>query len=84
MAEQTKQTLPPQTQERRPGLETEMNPQPQDERTHQKGCGRLEGKAAIITGGDSGIGRAVAAPRAWRWIPATPMIARWKSRRAPC
>lgn len=51
---------PPQTQDRRPGLESEMTPRPKSEdRTHH-GAGKLDGKAAIITGGDSGIGRAVA------------------------
>lgn len=50
---------PSQHQDRRPGLETEMNPRPQaagERRVRPK----LEGKAAIITGGDSGIGRSVA------------------------
>jgi NAD(P)-dependent dehydrogenase (short-subunit alcohol dehydrogenase family) len=53
------QTLPPQTQDRQPGLEAEMRPQP-DYRPRYPGSGRLAGKSAIVTGGDSGIGRAVA------------------------
>lgn len=54
------QTLPPQHQERQPGLESEMRPRPRAEDSQYRGSGKLEGKAAIITGGDSGIGRAVA------------------------
>jgi len=64
MATETKQqeqTLQPaQHQNRRPGLEEEMKPRPQSQGTHYKPAGKLQGKAAVITGGDSGIGRAVA------------------------
>ncbi|HST92541.1 MAG TPA: SDR family oxidoreductase [Brevundimonas sp.] len=43
-----------------PGLTSAMNPRPDHGEDSYRGSGRLQGKAAIITGGDSGIGRAVA------------------------
>ena len=51
---------PAQRQSRQPGLESLMRPRPVSEDPGQKGSGRLAGRIALITGGDSGIGRAVA------------------------
>lgn len=55
----TSQEIPGQTQQE-PGKESEMYPQPIYDDVNCKGYNRLKGKIAIITGGDSGIGRAVA------------------------
>lgn len=54
------QQFKPQEQSHQPGLTDEMVPTPQDLMEGYKAAGKLKGKNALITGGDSGIGRAVA------------------------
>jgi NAD(P)-dependent dehydrogenase (short-subunit alcohol dehydrogenase family) len=51
---------PPQKQNRQPGIESEMRPRPEAESAEYRPAGKLAGKAALVTGGDSGIGRAAA------------------------
>lgn len=53
-------TFPAQHQDVQPGLEYLMNPRPIAENIDYLGSHKLHGKVAIITGGDSGIGRAIA------------------------
>ncbi len=55
-----KQTQPPQHQDQRPGSEEEMTPQPVYLADTYRPAGKLQDRVAIITGADSGIGRAVA------------------------
>lgn len=50
----------PEQEQTPPGLDAEMEPSPDHGETSYTGSGRLAGKKALITGGDSGIGRAVA------------------------
>ena len=57
--EQPKSPMPAQHQ-RKPGQEHKLNPKPNYEAPHYAGAGKLTEKVALITGGDSGIGRAVA------------------------
>jgi NAD(P)-dependent dehydrogenase (short-subunit alcohol dehydrogenase family) len=55
-----KKLQPLQHQARQPGREYKMRPRPKAEDEKQRGSGKLQNKIALITGGDSGIGRAVA------------------------
>src|SRR5437016_13405396 len=55
-----KKLQPPQHQRQQPGREHKMKPKPKAEDQKHRGSGKLQGKVAIVTGGDSGIGRAVA------------------------
>jgi NAD(P)-dependent dehydrogenase (short-subunit alcohol dehydrogenase family) len=55
-----KKLQPPQHQDKQPGREHKMKPRPRADDQKHRGSGKLENKIAIITGGDSGIGRAVA------------------------
>jgi NAD(P)-dependent dehydrogenase (short-subunit alcohol dehydrogenase family) len=55
----SKKQRPPQTQSRQPGREHKMRPAPVSILPDMKGSEKLKGKVALVTGGDSGIGRAV-------------------------
>lgn len=58
--ERIHEETPPQTQSQQPGIESEMTPEPIYDDQDYQGSGKLAGKTALVTGGDSGIGRAVA------------------------
>ncbi|NJK50449.1 SDR family oxidoreductase [Candidatus Gracilibacteria bacterium] len=57
---ESQQLQPPQTQDSQPGRESDMTPKPQSDDSKYRGSDKLKEKVVLITGGDSGIGRAVA------------------------
>ncbi len=58
--QQENKPQPAQKQQHQPGEQTQMTPEPVSIRDDYRGSGKLEGRVALISGGDSGIGRAVA------------------------
>jgi hypothetical protein len=60
MPDQDQEQLQPPQRQTQPGIEQEMTPTPDATREQHRGSGKLAGKVALISGGDSGIGRAVA------------------------
>lgn len=59
MSQDPKQTLPKQKQDIQPGIESKMDPAPRYIHDNYKGSDKLKNNVAVITGGDSGIGRSV-------------------------
>lgn len=60
MGQKTPSSLPPQHQDHQPGSEQAMRPKPASNASDYTGSGKLAGRVALVTGGDSGIGRAAA------------------------
>ncbi len=59
MGSEKENLQPPQHQEKQPGKRSEITPKPVTESDSYVPSGKLKGKKALVTGGDSGIGRAV-------------------------
>ena len=72
MRDEPKPPFPEQHQQP-PGSEADLRPRPRYEARRYRAAGKLEGRTALVTGGDSGIGRAVAAGPVWTPLnPADP------------
>lgn len=54
------ENIPPQSQSQQPGRQSEMQPRPKSDAEGYLPAGKLKGKRAVVTGGDSGIGRSIA------------------------
>ena len=69
MSAPSQESPPPEQSQEYPGRTSEIDPRPRDEMRDYEGPGLLAGKRALITGGDSGIGRAVAVAFAKEGVP---------------
>lgn len=61
MADERQRSRPAQRQDRQTGIEPARTPEPSYEPPEYRATGKLDGKEALVTGGDSGIGRSMAA-----------------------